>query len=520
MTFDWDFFIAHAGADIERAEALYERLNGPVAKVFLDKKNLLLGDNWDAKIAQAQRASLITLVLVSGRTDRAYYESEEIAAAIALARENENGHRVIPVFLDDAAEPPYGLRVKQSLRLDADFDMSDAADLLLAQLPQVKALARAEPGVVVVPAAPPPAKVALSLAVDQDQAHDDVMADEAHTLAYEYTNQRSSGAIVIRPRMDYLDLIADGGPIDPTRFTWVPFSWNFPKLDFKLVNNSKETVLFSDVIFEISESRLDPAPVLVVEPDVFQSNALHFRLFNEGWGPAAGLKARFHLTPTSAGGNGKPRYDEPYPYVLALGDLEEDANVDVSTSLTRAGVDLAGLEGLGRFSHRIGDQITFVNAQGVERTFTAAQLAAARRAFFGPFQSGAALLSGQFEYNAQTVDGESEARAVKFWTVVWIYNENRAGVPRPPAYEYATKFRVEGKDYQRQVSISQELKAGETDRFLVKIGFDKSSQHRFRARLLFNNGREIVSPSIELRGFAPRSGIKYMRDKRTRPPAR
>jgi hypothetical protein len=94
------------------------------------------------------------------------------------------------------------------------------------------------------------------------------------------------------------------------------------------------------------------------------------------------------------------------------------------------------------------------------------------------------------------------------------------GVPRPPGYEYATKFRVEGKDYQRQVSISQELKAGETDRFLVKIGFDKSSWHRFRARLLFNNGHEIVSPSIELHGFAPRLGIEYMRDKRTRPPAR
>jgi TIR domain-containing protein len=518
MTFDWDFFIAHAGADIEPAEALYEHLNGAVAKVFLDKKNLLLGDNWDAKIAQAQRASLITLVLVSGKTDRAYYEREEIAAAVALARENENSHRVIPVFLDEAAEVPYGLRLKHGLRLDAGFDISDAADLLLAQLPQVKALAQADQGAVVTPPAPlPPPKVMLNLAVDQNPANDDASADEAHTLAYEYTTQRSGGAIVIRPRMDYLDLIAAGGPIDPTRFTWVPFSWDFPKLDFKLVNNSKETVLFTDVIFEISESRLDPAPVLVVKPDVFQSNALHFRLSNEGWGPAVGLKARFHLAPASAEGKGKPRYDEPYPYELALGDLEEVANVDVSTSLTQAGVDLAGLEGLGTLSHRIGDQTTLVNAQGVERTFTAAQLAEARKAFFGPFQNGAALLSGQFEYNTQTVDGESEARSVKFWTVVWIYNENRKGVPRPPGYEYATKFRVEGKDYERQVSISQELKAGETDRFLVKIGIDKSSRHRFRARLLFNNGREILSPSVELHGFAPRSGIEYVRDKKTRP---
>src|SRR3954451_4285646 len=120
MTFDWDFFIAHASADIEPAEALYEHLNGGAAKVFLDRKSLLLGDDWDTKIAQAQSASLITLVLVSAKTDRAYYERDEIAAAIALARENENRHRVIPIFLDDDAKPPYGLGLKHGLRVDAD----------------------------------------------------------------------------------------------------------------------------------------------------------------------------------------------------------------------------------------------------------------------------------------------------------------------------------------------------------------------------------------------------------------
>jgi hypothetical protein len=84
-----------------------------------------------------------------------------------------------------------------------------------------------------------------------------------------------------------------GGPIDPTAYNWVPFSWDFPHLDVKLLNNSNETVLFSDFIFDVSSSRLDPTPVLVVKPDVFQSNAWHFLLLNEGWGAAPGLKLDF-----------------------------------------------------------------------------------------------------------------------------------------------------------------------------------------------------------------------------------
>jgi len=253
----------------------------------------------------------------------------------------------------------------------------------------------------------------------------------------------------------------------------------------------------------------------VVRPDALQSNALHVRVLNEGWGPAVGLKACFHLTPTDAANSAKPRYDEPYPHELAIGDLEDRANVDISLALVQAGADLAGLAGLGTMSRRVGNVSTFVNDQGVERTFDSAQLAAARRQFFGPFAAGAALMSGEFCYTAHTVDGSDQERRLKFWTVVWLYNENRLGAPRPPSYEYATKFRVDGANYQRQVSISQEVKAGDTDRFLVKIGFDKSSRHRLRAKMLFNDSRELLSPPIELRGFVPRSGIAYLREKKT-----
>lgn len=107
----YDFFLAHAGPDTQAADDLYVLL-APDARVFLDKRCLRLGDNWDSVLPEAQRISRITVVLVSARTEKAYYQKEEIAAAIDMARKEE--HRVVPVYLDgwpsDSAGVPYGLK--------------------------------------------------------------------------------------------------------------------------------------------------------------------------------------------------------------------------------------------------------------------------------------------------------------------------------------------------------------------------------------------------------------------------
>ena len=138
-TEDWDFFLAHAAGDTGRAEALYDLLSGQ-ARVFLDSRVLRLGDDWDATLSRAQKSSRITVVLVSARTDQAYYQREEIAGAIAMARENQTAHRVVPVYLDGLPPPtanlPYGLRLKQGLILNKDDTLSAAADKLLHLLAQ------------------------------------------------------------------------------------------------------------------------------------------------------------------------------------------------------------------------------------------------------------------------------------------------------------------------------------------------------------------------------------------------
>lgn len=127
----WDFFIAHAGADIAAAEQLYRLLSQKNCRVFLDKYNLKLGDSWGSKLSEAQAKSRVTVVLISNSTSAAYYEREEIAAAIALARRNESKHRVVPVYVGEQGDTteldvPYGLRLKHS----ADLRKSDVVSVV------------------------------------------------------------------------------------------------------------------------------------------------------------------------------------------------------------------------------------------------------------------------------------------------------------------------------------------------------------------------------------------------------
>jgi hypothetical protein len=139
MRHKWDFFIAHAGGDKRIAEILYELLFNR-SRVFLDSKSLILGDNWNQELPTAQKQSLITVVIISSHTENAYYEKEEIAAAIQMARNNQLQHRVIPVFIlgYNEDEVPYGLVSKHSLVLNNEAEIDVAAESLLDALQKVR----------------------------------------------------------------------------------------------------------------------------------------------------------------------------------------------------------------------------------------------------------------------------------------------------------------------------------------------------------------------------------------------
>jgi TIR domain-containing protein len=107
----WDFFIAHAGADRKAAEELHTALEQRGLRSFVDVRNLRPGDPWQVELKRALSNSRVTVVLVSASSDDAYYQQEEVALAVELARSGTRAHRIVPVLLRDATPEhlPYGL---------------------------------------------------------------------------------------------------------------------------------------------------------------------------------------------------------------------------------------------------------------------------------------------------------------------------------------------------------------------------------------------------------------------------
>lgn len=138
---DWDFFIAHAKADDASAEKLFNLLN-PHARVFLDIRCLDLGDEWDRRLADAQKSALITVVIISSHSEQAYYQREEIAAALELSRSSEANHRVVPIYFSKkiaaSDSVPYGLRLKHGITLSDELDFDSAAEQLLELLKKIR----------------------------------------------------------------------------------------------------------------------------------------------------------------------------------------------------------------------------------------------------------------------------------------------------------------------------------------------------------------------------------------------
>ncbi len=139
--FEWDFFIAHAGPDRELAEKLHALLKAAKARVCLPTKSLQSNEDWAFELAKAQSSSLVTIVLISVRTDIDFYNRKDVAAAIALASAYDKRQRVAPIYLSSAAmsgSVPSGLRLKHGVTLSREPILTDIVARLLDQLAQIQ----------------------------------------------------------------------------------------------------------------------------------------------------------------------------------------------------------------------------------------------------------------------------------------------------------------------------------------------------------------------------------------------
>jgi hypothetical protein len=322
-----------------------------------------------------------------------------------------------------------------------------------------------------------------------------------------YILDREANRIRIERELGYFTLFERGGPIIPLEYvmspTYCPFNWDFPILDFKVLNNRQSSLFLAEVVLDVEESRSDSTPLLTIKKNTQQSYAGRLQLINEGGCALRDLNISFQLRP---GALVPPaQILPPYPHSISVPLLEDRVEVDVTEAFQKDGVDIVVLILL---SNGRWDRDVFVapKADDSEERMTKAQMEARWEQCLGPFNMEVGTLAGEIDFN--TVGDLSANNVVKFSAPVYLTNMNRKGILRPPSYKYDSAFNVQALDYQRRVQISHSLQPGEADRFTVKIAVPQSSRHRFHVTLRDLSGLVWQSVPIEMNCFVPRSRRK------------
>ncbi len=319
-----------------------------------------------------------------------------------------------------------------------------------------------------------------------------------------YLAEQAGDEIEIRPVMPYLDKLAAGGPIEPLRYitpTYCPFDWKLPALDFTLLNRTQVTFLLSEAVFDVEESRPDPTPVIVVKDDLQQSFAGSFWLVNEGPTHLEDVVVRFELFPGNV--PAPVGFPDVYPFEVSIGILEDQEEIQIDGAFAERGVNI---DELNRLLNNVGGDTENVKVKaedGTESVMTWGERDEAIKRAVGPFQEEVGTVIGEISFAESST---KQKYAVRFRAVVYIFNKNRRGLPRPPSAKYHVELETNGANYQKHVAdFVHEIKPGETDRFLIRIQVKQPSNHRFRVTFCNADGQTIQTRWIRLRCFVPRT---------------
>jgi len=323
-----------------------------------------------------------------------------------------------------------------------------------------------------------------------------------------YLSRAGRESLTIVPKMGYLEDVAKGAVIDPAGYFWNPFKCQFPSLDVMMVNNSGKTLVLSEATLEIASSRPDFSPVIVIPSNTW---GMKLTIKNEGWGKISNGVLRCNLLPTSAGGYmPDPPIDHievgtEFAHTFDIGDFAESAELDLRDTLGTLGVDIDAIEKAPKRSqqlfvlHAIQTGGNTSVAQHMGR-FPDMETDEA----WSSFQDGYVVVAGRLQFDSVNAEGVDTHFTLPIRARVFMFSM-RYDQPMPPSYQYSAELEHTGTDYEVPVKLSQVLKAGEADRFTIRLSCTQSAFHEMRIRWNFVGGLSCRSYRIRLQHFVPRT---------------
>jgi hypothetical protein len=136
-------FLSYASPDRDRVFEFHDFLVGKGFQVWMDKRNIKGGQNWDFEIKRAlQKAAIIVVFLSQNSVNRRGYAQREIKIALDQAREKLiDDIYLLPIMLDADVPIPVELQGIQVVRPEDGNTMDAAAEAIDMQLVELGAAA-------------------------------------------------------------------------------------------------------------------------------------------------------------------------------------------------------------------------------------------------------------------------------------------------------------------------------------------------------------------------------------------
>jgi hypothetical protein len=239
--------------------------------------------------------------------------------------------------------------------------------------------------------------------------------------------------------------------------------FGLPALNFTIVNNSTETAIVDEVVFEAVSSRADKQPDLTWHQVLNLGDGdKELELENDGWGPAINAKIENVIATLT---QGQEKKTTP-PFELVFGKIEQKSRAIALPSL-------------------------------LQEQFQLAELA----------ESDRAKLTGTLSYS---YDDSGSTKPVTIPFALGIVN--RPTKPGPPAegpganvYQSLQLLETDRKDYRVVCPVNGSLEKGKSYQFIVTLCSKRSAIHDFDVIVSLKNGPKIKLGHYRLEFYLPRS---------------
>ncbi|QEG43755.1 esterase/lipase family protein [Roseimaritima ulvae] len=323
-----------------------------------------------------------------------------------------------------------------------------------------------------------------------------------------YVSMASPTMIKISPKMGYLEQIKNREALDPVAYFWNPFKCQFPSLDVVLVNNTEKTLVLSEATLEVKSSKPDFSPVIVVPSNTWD---MKLTLKNEGWGKISNAVLRCNILPTSSQEYAPDppinhiEIGDNFSHVFQLGDFAECTELDLRETFKELGVDTETIAKAGFRNQTIDAFNAMKEGRNVKIAKHIGRFPNTETdEAWAVFPDGYAVVAGLLDFESTNVSGEETKVTLPIRARVFLFNI-RYDQPMPPSYQYSAELEHTGINYEVPIKLCQTLKAGDADRFTIRLACTQSAFHQFRIRWNFVGGLNSRSYPIQLHHFVPRT---------------